>query len=30
MPPYVISPEQLDKLIQAVALAVQNPAFFRS
>ena len=30
MPPYVISPEQLDKLIQAVACAVQNPAFFRS
>ncbi|MGB3253802.1 adenosylmethionine--8-amino-7-oxononanoate transaminase [Buttiauxella gaviniae] len=30
MPPYVISPEQLDKLIQAVTLAVQNPAFFRS
>lgn len=29
MPPYVISSEQLDKLIQAVALAVQNPAFFR-
>lgn len=30
MPPYVINPEQLDKLIQAVTLAVQNPAFFRS
>ncbi|MCE0810865.1 adenosylmethionine--8-amino-7-oxononanoate transaminase [Buttiauxella sp. S04-F03] len=30
MPPYVINPEQLDKLIQAVACAVQNPAFFRS
>lgn len=30
MPPYVISPEQLGKLIQAVACAVQNPAFFRS
>lgn len=30
MPPYVISSEQLDKLIQAVVLAVQNPAFFRS
>ncbi|MFB0709583.1 adenosylmethionine--8-amino-7-oxononanoate transaminase [Buttiauxella noackiae] len=30
MPPYVISPEQLGKLIQAVACAVQNPTFFRS
>jgi len=29
MPPYVISPEQLAKLINAVALAVENPAFFR-
>lgn len=29
MPPYVISPEQLAKLIHAVALAVENPAFFR-
>ncbi|RJT20012.1 adenosylmethionine--8-amino-7-oxononanoate transaminase [Buttiauxella izardii] len=29
MPPYVISPEQLAKLIHAMALAVENPAFFR-
>lgn len=30
MPPYVISPPQLAKLIAAVAEAVENPAFFRS
>lgn len=30
MPPYVISHEQLAKLINAVALAVENPAFFKS
>lgn len=30
MPPYVISREQLAKLIKAVSLAVQNPAFFKS
>jgi adenosylmethionine-8-amino-7-oxononanoate aminotransferase len=30
MPPYVISREQLAKLIKAVTLAVQNPAFFKS
>lgn len=30
MPPYVISHEQLAKLISAVALAVENPAFFKS
>ncbi len=29
MPPYIISPEQLDKLIVAVAQAVKNPEFFR-
>lgn len=29
MPPYVITPEQLAKLIAAVAAAVENPAFFR-
>ncbi|WP_039898010.1 adenosylmethionine--8-amino-7-oxononanoate transaminase [Cedecea davisae] len=28
MPPYVIEPEQLDKLIDAVSLAVENPDFF--
>ena len=28
MPPYVIQPEQLDKLIDAVSLAVENPDFF--
>jgi adenosylmethionine-8-amino-7-oxononanoate aminotransferase len=30
MPPYVISREQVAKLIKAVTLAVQNPAFFKS
>ncbi|MGB7801140.1 adenosylmethionine--8-amino-7-oxononanoate transaminase [Buttiauxella sp.] len=30
MPPYVITHEQLAKLIQAVADAVENPAFFKS
>lgn len=30
MPPYVVSREQLAKLIKAVTLAVQNPAFFKS
>lgn len=29
MPPYVISPAQLDKLMTAVARAVANPAFFK-
>lgn len=29
MPPYVISPDQLAKLITAVAEAVENPAFFK-
>jgi adenosylmethionine-8-amino-7-oxononanoate aminotransferase len=29
MPPYIISPQQLDKLIAAVAGAVDNPAFFK-
>ncbi|ATF93597.1 Adenosylmethionine-8-amino-7-oxononanoate aminotransferase [Cedecea neteri] len=29
MPPYIISPEQLNKLIMAVAQAVKNPEFFR-
>ncbi|KGQ11298.1 Adenosylmethionine-8-amino-7-oxononanoate aminotransferase [Beauveria bassiana D1-5] len=29
MPPYIISPEQLNKLIMAVTHAVKNPAFFR-
>ncbi|NIF60351.1 adenosylmethionine--8-amino-7-oxononanoate transaminase [Enterobacter sp. Ap-916] len=28
MPPYIIGPEQLDKLIVAVAQAVKNPEFF--
>jgi len=30
MPPYIISREQLAKLIAAVAKAVENPAFFKS
>lgn len=30
MPPYLISREQVAKLIKAVTLAVQNPAFFKS
>ena len=30
MPPYVITHEQLEKLIKAVANAVENPAFFKS
>ena len=30
MPPYVITQEQLAKLIKAVASAVENPAFFKS
>ncbi|NIG74523.1 adenosylmethionine--8-amino-7-oxononanoate transaminase [Klebsiella sp. Ap-873] len=29
MPPYIISPEQLEKLILAVTQAVKNPEFFR-
>ncbi|NIF32694.1 adenosylmethionine--8-amino-7-oxononanoate transaminase [Enterobacter sp. Cy-643] len=29
MPPYIIGPAQLDKLIVAVAQAVKNPEFFR-
>lgn len=28
MPPYIISPAQLDKLISSVADAVENPEFF--
>lgn len=28
MPPYIISPKQLEKLIQALAKAVENPDFF--